>query len=158
MLVRLDLELPTEAQWEVAARGNTTTPWWTGEDPESLRGAANLADLSYVRFYGPSDAAHDGWNDDGFGATAPVGSFRPNAFGLHDTLGNVWEWCRDGFGDYSEKAAPGDGYRPGDPRYPVYRGGCFDNPAIKARSAARACQVPDPGNGYMGVRPARRVR
>jgi serine/threonine protein kinase/formylglycine-generating enzyme required for sulfatase activity len=154
----LGLSVPTETQWEYGARAGTTTPWWTGSERESLRGAVNLADQAAARGGAPwSDI--DDWPDldDGFAVHGPVGSFRPNPFGLHDVHGNVWEWCLDAYVG---------GYLPDDedPVTPaeasqgrVMRGGCFDNTAAAARSANRPSNPEEfPDNG-IGLRPARVV-
>jgi formylglycine-generating enzyme required for sulfatase activity len=94
---RLGGDLPTEAQWEVAARAGTRTPFWTGEHPDSLVGRAN------IRLHHPTDL--DGLTLDGtrvgeldpYRLYAEVGTFAPNPWGLHDVTGNLWEWCRDVF-------------------------------------------------------------
>jgi len=83
--------LPSEAEWEYAARAGTQTPWWWGRDIGA--GHANCAG------YG---SRWDGKE------TAPVGSFPANPFGLHDTTGNVWEWVADCWHD-SYRGAPADG-------------------------------------------------
>jgi len=89
-LGRLGLSLPSEAQWEYGCRGGTTTVWWTGNEMESLHGAANWMDR-YANEHGNDLAAK--WLDDGNSNHSRVGSYLPNGFGLHDVTRNVWEWC-----------------------------------------------------------------
>ncbi len=106
-----NLALPTEAQWEYAARGGTQTPWWTGTSVAPLAGAGNVADR-YARAHGGTiwpgiEAALD----DGHTSHAPVSSFQANPFGLHDTVGNLWEWCFDVDGGYAEAPRVGDNRR-----------------------------------------------
>ena len=86
--------LPTEAEWEYACRAGTTTRFWSGDNPESLVKIANSYDKSTERIQ-PEWAKFALKGDDGFEFTAPVGSFRPNAFGLYDMHGNVWQWVSD---------------------------------------------------------------
>jgi formylglycine-generating enzyme required for sulfatase activity len=86
-------DLPTEAEWEYACRAGTTTAYWTGDDYQSLKGAANLADKSYHNLR-KGGFANLNW-DDGFAFTAPVGKFKPNPWGLYDMIGNAAEWCAD---------------------------------------------------------------
>jgi formylglycine-generating enzyme required for sulfatase activity len=97
--------LPSEAEWEYAARAGTTTRWYWGEQLAAACEYANLSDLSAKASY-----AH--WItfqcDDRHPYTAPVGSFKPNAFGLHDMIGNAWEWTEDCFHS-SYTGAPADG-------------------------------------------------
>ena len=135
--------LPTEAQWEYGCRAGTTTPWWTGPNAESLQRAAALR-------YGPVASG-----------TAVVGTLNANAFGLHDTLGNVCEWCRDEKRPYDDRnlARPGDGLRGGDAsaQLRVYRGGSVHYDAKDARSAYRDYYAPGHRNVDLGVRPSRRV-
>jgi formylglycine-generating enzyme required for sulfatase activity len=157
-LRRLGLVLPTEAQWEYACRAGTTTPWFTGDRPRSLAGFANLADEGSRRFFSLEVRYEKGLRD-GHVGHAPVGVFKPNRFGLHDTHGNVWEWCRDGYAPYAEHAPmPGDGYRnvPAA-RYRVYRGGGFYDSSYLLRSSVRGHDTPAYRDLNLGVRPARRI-
>jgi formylglycine-generating enzyme required for sulfatase activity len=95
--------LPTEAEWEYACRAGTTTRFYSGDAPESLKGVANVGDESLKAKY--KDAFDTVEWDDGYAFTAPVGKFKPNAFGLYDMHGNVAEWCEDFFGPYDDLAA-----------------------------------------------------
>jgi formylglycine-generating enzyme required for sulfatase activity len=156
-LSRSGLTLPSEAQWEYAARAGTQTPWWTGAAKESLAGAANLID-SYARGHGGAGwAGHELWLDDGAGVHAPVGSYAPNAFGLSDVVGNVFEWCLDGYnGAYSTPGSVQDPVAQGEEgANRVYRGGGFAHAAALARSATRFSNSPSLSSAYLGVRPAR---
>lgn len=143
VLASVGLALPTEAQWEYAARGGTTTPWWTGAQRESLAGAANLLDRSTERAGAdwPTLADWPGF-DDGYAVHAPVGTFPPNPFGLHEVAGNVWEWCRDAYGPYAGLPRE-DPFRDGPARARrVFRGGSWHYPAPYARSACRGHRSP----------------
>jgi formylglycine-generating enzyme required for sulfatase activity len=153
------LALPTEAQWEYACRGGKDTPWWTGSERESLRGKVNLADRS-ARTAGFDWTAIDDWPDfdDGYATHAPVDSGAPNPFGLHNTHGNVWEWCRDYYNNYDLETAPGDGLRQVlNHGLWVLRGGSFDYGADHARSAFRVAYPKRAPNATIGVRPARPI-
>ena len=142
VLSQLSLVLPTEAQWEYAARAGTDTAWWTGESNETLMGAANVADQFGRRHYlGGVNWAVEEW-DDGYAMTAPVGNYKANAFGLHDVHGNVLEWCRDHFGDYQLDVNRGDGERRvltpyvRNRKLRVVRGGAYSRIASYARFLA----------------------
>ncbi len=157
-LTRLGLSLPTEEQWEYAARAGTSSAWWTGDDERSLEGAANLADSFCKRNGGPSGWAFEEWLDDGYTVHAPVGTLDANPFGLHDVCGNVWEWCRDRYGDYWSTAPVGDGASAaGGSSDRVLRGGGFSNLALEARSSNRATFGPEYASHDLGLRPARSV-
>ncbi len=150
--------LPTEAQWEYAARAGTSTAWWTGNEKESVgvEGAGNLADGLTKSRGGPIGWGYEDWLQDGWVVHAPVGTFSANGFGLHDTIGNVWEWCREGRGGYDADAQPGDGLRKAaGPRYRVLRGGSYGTTATFARSAYRNEDMPEFFDAGLGVRPAK---
>jgi len=151
----LGLALPTEAQWEYAARAGTDTPQPFAFDDFATH--ANIKDESYDGFFVGPDAAEP-W-DDGMGIHGPVGSFLPNGFGLHDVLGNVGEWCMDGYDSAFYKTGPR-----ADPIAPwegaerrMIRGYSFVNRALHVRSAARDSNSPTHSSYIVGLRPARRV-
>jgi len=158
MSARVGFTLPTEPQWEYACRAGTTTRWWTGNELPGLQGSANVADVALAATW-DGNVEHEPDLDDGHAATAPVGSFRPNGFGLYDMIGNVGEWTRDAWTEAPADAAPGDGGQPGgDPvEYPV-RGGSFQHLPEECASAMR---TPVPRNaraGVLGLRVARPLR
>jgi len=159
VLDRIGLELPTEAQWERAARADTSSVWWTGDEKETLAGAANLADAYCKSIGGPASWPYEEWLNDGAGAHTRIGSYRANAYGLHDVVGNVWEWCHDGYGGYDQPVRAGDGERQvtGSANR-VVRGGSFANAASLARSATRTNSTPKYRDDFLGLRPARASR
>jgi formylglycine-generating enzyme required for sulfatase activity len=148
--------LPSEAQWEYAARAGTKTARFWGESAKLACDYANVADQSLkVRFPDDSWSVHD--CNDGFVYTAPVGSFKPNGFDLVDMLGNVWEWTEDCWND-SYKGVPADGSprRRGDCTRPVLRGGAWYDVPQFARAATRYWDAPRIRGSNVGFRPARR--
>ncbi|TGO02803.1 3-oxoalanine-generating protein [Candidatus Thiomargarita nelsonii] len=120
--------LPTEAQWEYAARGGTDTKYWWG----------NTASHEYANYGADQCCSGLAKGKDRWKYTAPVGSFAPNPFGIYDTVGNVWEWCADSWDD-SYKGAPTDGqvWRGGDENRRVLRGGSWGYEPRYARTASR---------------------
>lgn len=157
VLWRVGLELPTEAQWEYAARGGTTTVWWCGDDRTLLATCANLADQTLKPRAAQAWFPFAPWAD-GHAGIAPVDTMQPNPFGLHHVHGNVAEWCRDTWDSYRLHHRAGDGLRvdSGDDRRVVRGGGWLDGPE-SARSAFRHCRPPDYAHVWLGVRPVRRI-
>ena len=127
-----------ESEWEFAARAGTVTARWLGDERHSLCRHANGADLSYDRMR-PGDPSVNRSCDDHFAYTNPVDSFPANPFGLHDMLGNLWQWTADCFvSDY--RTAPAVASKPiegGDCARRVIRGGSWHNSPDALRSAAR---------------------
>ena len=160
LLGRLGLELPSEAQWEYGARGGTTTIWWTGDEMSALSEAGNVADAYAKRHGGGSWPGNEPDLDDGNTVHARVGSYAANAFGLHDVIGNPWEWCQDGYqGDFYRRSQ-GSRDPVSDPEASserVNRGGSFNDAASLARSAYRSLNSPSSAVFTLGVRPARRI-
>lgn len=133
--------LPTEAEWEYAARAGTKTARYWGENPDQACQFANVADRTAKKSF-PGWTTHE--CDDGYVYTAPVGSFRPNAFGLYDMLGNVWEWCEDWFDkDYYKNSPVQNPTGPSSSAYRVLRGGSWDYGPRYVRAAYRLNLTPD---------------
>ncbi|MGO9202193.1 MAG: SUMF1/EgtB/PvdO family nonheme iron enzyme [Limisphaerales bacterium] len=138
--------LPTESEWEYACRAGTTTAFYCGSGLRS--GMAN--------FYGFDEydaSVGDIYNPNGIylACTTPVGSYQPNAWGLYDMAGNVWEWCWDWYGEYptggvSDPAGPASGFGR------VVRGGYWRSSARLCRSADRDYHYPSSRYSSIGFR------
>jgi len=141
--------MPTEAQWEYACRAGTATDFCFGNDFAALQRYGNYADknLDVVKRKVPWVVAEA---DDGFGETAPVGKFLPNAWGLHDMHGNVGEWCADWFGEkYYEGSPPTDPTGPTEGQDRVARGGSWLEDPMRCRSAQRDGPFPGFRSGHL---------
>ena len=157
---RYDLTLPTEAQWEYGNRAGTQTIYWTGDTVKSLQGAANISDQQSRERGAPESWAVESVLRDDYIIHGPVGQFRANPFGLHDTSGNVWEWCADRYGQYTYPVKPQTGERivvdDNAPR--LFRGGGFRANSIHVRSADRYSIYATDYRAYdVGIRPARMI-
>ncbi|MCI5130662.1 MAG: formylglycine-generating enzyme family protein, partial [Candidatus Electrothrix sp. EH2] len=141
--------LPTEAEWEYAARAGTDTARFWGDSPDDACRYANVYDQTSKKKNGFSWTHHN--CNDGYDKTAPVGSFQKNSFDLHDMLGNVWEWCSDWYGDYpSGSQTNPTGSSSGSNR--VIRGGGWGDRPRSVRSAGRSRDTPDFRFNNLGFR------
>jgi formylglycine-generating enzyme required for sulfatase activity len=146
--------LLTEAEWEYAARAGSTARFHFGNAEKDLCTYGNVADLTAGEKY-------KGWTiascRDGHVHTAPVGSFRPNAFGLYDMHGNVWEWVQDCLhGNYQGAPTDGSAWTTGCPENSrVLRGGSWHYDPLYLGSAIRFRYLPDFGHVDLGFRLAR---
>ncbi|HPS78338.1 MAG TPA: SUMF1/EgtB/PvdO family nonheme iron enzyme [Thermoanaerobaculaceae bacterium] len=137
--------LPTEAEWEYAARGGRVGDrfvWGSATMPHlGGRPASNMADISGRRAY-PYLTIVDGYND-GYVYAAPVGSFPPNAYGLFDMAGNVWEWVADRYdAGYYARSPVVDPKGPPSGRLRVVRGSCWYGDPVSLRVSRRGGDEP----------------
>lgn len=165
--VALGLYLPSEAQWEYACRAGTSDATYAG--PIEILGANNAPILDAIAWYcGNSGVDFDhaegqdssGWSEKQYphsqAGTRIVKQKRPNAYGLYDVLGNVWEWCADIWRDSHEDADPSGVPRQSDSQTGelrrVVRGGSWDDHARNVRAAFRSRYVPDDADYFLGFR------
>jgi formylglycine-generating enzyme required for sulfatase activity len=149
--------LLSEAEWEYAARAGTTSQYWWGDDENQLCPYANGPDQAARRMFPTWSPAKLATCDDGQAMAAPVGSFKPNRFGLYDMAGNVWEWTQDCYApSYEPQPQDGSAYEGGACARRVLRGGSWVYGLQDLRSAQRN-PLPPPAmrGGDIGFRVAR---
>lgn len=148
-------QLPTEAQWEYAARAGSTTAYLWGNDEAAGKGFGNVNDTSAAKRF-------CNWNrsvpfDDGYVFLAPVRSFKPNSWGVHDVTGNVAEWCDDVYvRDYPADGADETAATNGNAR--VIRGGSWLDPPDLYRMAKRFGFAPQGRRDFIGFRVVMKVK
>ena len=140
-------DLPTESQWEYACRAGTATALNSGKNLKSTSSDANVAEVGRYWYNGGSGSSQSCAPSAG---TAAVGSYAPNAWGLYDMHGNVWEWCLDWYGIYPGAVTDPPGASSGSLR--VFHGGCWVFYADYCRSANRDFDSPGYRDLYTGFR------
>jgi len=144
----MTVRLPTEAEWEYACRAGSKTRFSFGDKDEDLCKYGNYCDKSNT----PGRPWQDKDHNDGFDKTAPVGSLKPNDWGLYDMHGNVWEWCSDWYAYSYADAKSQDPQGPDSGTKRVMRGGSWFLRPWHCRSAHRGDFKPDASHGGLGFR------
>ena len=132
-LSEMKFVLPTEAQWEFACRAGGSSYWHSGNTPDRLQ------QYAWIKTNGNEK-------------THPVGQLKPNALGLYDMHGNVWEWCRDWWAEHYPGTKVNDPTGPLRGSRRVHRGGGQGNNATQCRSASRYAHPPDTRDNDLGFR------
>ena len=147
--------LPTEAEWEYAARGGYQSRGY------EYSGSNDLKEVGwYYENSGNRTLDDDNWDFDNLKKyncqTQPVGTIQPNELGIHDMSGNVWEWCNDWYdGNYYKNSPSRNPTGPSWGSGRVLRGGSWSNRASRCRVANRIHDAPDYSNSYLGFRVVR---
>ena len=148
--------LPTEAEWEYAARAGVGGARYWGEHIDDGCAFANFSDATLLREQGIDGLASC---DDGHAFTSPVGSYRPNAFGLFDVLGNAWEWTADCWTlGYAGAPVDGSAWLSGDCSVRVPRGASWNSHRNNVRLANRGNYMSGIGFYHIGFRVARELQ
>ena len=137
-----NFRLPTEAEWEFAARGGKS-------GGTKYSGSDNLAEVAWYGWWDDNDKNRTITTQ----TTLPVAQKNPNSLGIYDMSGNVWEWCNDWYAfDYYKNSPSNNPQGPSSGSYRVLRGGSWGHGAIDCRVAFRSCYIPAFRNSIIGLR------